>query len=414
MLWATAGILALLYCGPSFLAMFRPPPRYYPDFVQEWLSARNFWAGDPVYLPQREAMNRRIGLDVPGFDVGLPWNAHPPVTILVALPFGLIDDYRTAHLAWNLCTFPLLVLSLWLVFRELNVRWCWGSAVMMSCYLLGNSPVRVQLFEGQLNCLLLGLLVCGWIADRGGYQIAAGIAIGTAMAMKLFPGLLLVYLAAAGRWRALMAALLVGAGLNGVALAIFGWSGFETYIRQVLPSLDVFRGSWHNYSATGYWLRVSRQFHAPILGPVAIIVSQSVVLAVIARAGWQAHSIRDRDLAYALAIVGMLLASPVAWGHYFVMLVPPLALAWYYLPNRFMHGALIVILAVLGTPEILFPRSVIGYEQAEALTDTGPIPDNPVLCLVALGAIPYAITGLFLILAWARFTRQIPAPAATG
>jgi len=414
MLWATIGLLALLYFGPSFLAMFRPPPRDYPDFVQEWLSTRNFWAGDPVYLPQREAMKRRVGLDAPGFDTALPWNAHPPATVLVALPFGLIDDYRTAHLAWNLCTFPLLMLSIWLVFRELDVRWRWGSAVLAGCFLLWNSPVRIQLFEGQLNCLLLALLVSGWTADRRGYQVGAGAAVGTAMALKLFPGLLLIYLVMFGRWRALVTALLVGVGLNGVALAAFGWSEFETYIRQVLPSLGVFRGSWHNYSATGYWMRVGQQFDAPALGSVGVIASQCAILVVIALAGWRADSIRDRDLAFALTVVGMLLASPVTWGHYFVMLVLPAVLAWHYLPNHIAHGMLIAILVVLGTREILFPRAIIGYEQAEALTDTGPIPDNPVLCLVALGAIPYALTGLFLMTARARFSRPTAAPAETG
>jgi len=234
------------------------------------------------------------------------------------------------------------------------------------------------------------------------------------MAMKLFPGLLLIYLVMFGRWRALVTALLVGVGLNGVALAAFGWSEFETYIRQVLPSLGVFRGSWHNYSATGYWIRVGQQFDAPVLSTVGIIVSQCAILVVIALAGWRADSIRDRDLAYALTIVGMLLASPVTWGHYFVMLVLPAVLAWHYLPNHIAHGMLIAILVVLGTREILFPRAIIGYEQAEALTDTGPIPDNPVLCLLALGAIPYALTGLFVLTAKARFSQSPAVRAETG
>jgi hypothetical protein len=186
------------------------------------------------------------------------------------------------------------------------------------------------------------------------------------------------------------------------------------YLRQVLPSLEVFRGSWSNFSATGYWTRVGRQFDVPVLGTAAAIMSQALVVAVVALAGWRIRSVRDSDLAYALAIVGMTLASPVAWGHYFVMLVLPLALTWHYLPSYAARGMLIGILAVLWLPEVVFPWSVLGYDQARALTSVDPLPKNTFLCLVALGAVPYTLAGLFLITAKARFSSRMPASAANG
>ena len=412
-LWITAATLVLLFFGPSFLRLFRPTPDNYPDFVQEWLSARNFWAGDPVYLPQRLAMYRHTGQDIAAFDVGLPWNAHPPVTVLLAIPFGKITDYRTAHLVWNLCMFPLIPLSIWLIFRELRIAWNWHLAVLTGCYLISASPVRLQLFQGQLNSILLLLLVIGWLADRRGYQAGAGIAVGIATAMKLYPGLLLIYFATSGRWRAIAAALLAGAAFNGLALAVFGWSAFETYVRQVLPSLNVFRGAWSNYSATGYWTRVGHQFHIPLLGTIAAIASQCLVVAVVALASRGIRSIRERDLAYALTIVGMTLASPVAWGHYLVMLVLPMVLAWYYVPAGVLRYSLIAAVIVLWIREILYPWAVIGYEATKNLSNTEPVPDNPVLCLFALGAIPYALAGLFFITARARFT-PVPTSAVHG
>jgi hypothetical protein len=92
------------------------------------------------------------------------------------------------------------------------------------------------------------------------------------------------------------------------------------------------------------------------------------------------------------------------------MLILPMILAWHYLPTGRVRYALIATLVVLWIREILFPWAVIGYEQTKALSNTEPVPDNPVLCLVALGAIPYALASLFVLISWARFTR----PGSTG
>src|SRR5262245_19069847 len=107
-LGASAAAVALFFFGPVFVNVFHPSETY-RDFTQEWLSTRNFWSGEPVYLPQRHAMLRHTGRDLPSLTIELPWNAHPPIAVLAALPFGLIQDYATAHQTWNLVTFLLFV-----------------------------------------------------------------------------------------------------------------------------------------------------------------------------------------------------------------------------------------------------------------------------------------------------------------
>jgi hypothetical protein len=84
-------LLAIAVYGPQFAAMWRPPVGLYLDFLQDWLSARNYWTDQPIYTT---------------------WNAHPPVSVLVVLPFGFVTNYRDAHLLWNLVTFPGYLLAL--------------------------------------------------------------------------------------------------------------------------------------------------------------------------------------------------------------------------------------------------------------------------------------------------------------
>lgn len=255
--------------GPQFVSLFSPPG--YTDFVQEWLSARNYWAGDPVYLPQREGLLRRTGEDLPALEVRMPWNAHPPVAVLLALPFGLTSDYVTAHLAWNLLTFPLMPLALVLVARELHLRVPWWGALACAALVLAWNAVQYQLHHGQLNCLILYVLVLAWVADRRGRALGAGALAGLAAALKLFPALRLVYFVAGRKWRAAGALVLVAGALNLVALAALGFAAFETYFRDVVPSLDVYRRAWMNLSLTGYFTRLGEALGAPQLGKLVAL-----------------------------------------------------------------------------------------------------------------------------------------------
>jgi hypothetical protein len=408
-MWAAAAALSLLYFGPALVGVLRPAPDEYSDFVQEWLSARSYRSGDPVYLPQRDAMLLHTGRDVPAFASGLPWNAHPPVAVLVALPFGAVPDYRAAHLAWNLLTFPLLVLSVVLVAREWGFRFRWWSVFAAVPLVVSCQPVLAHLYQGQLNFVILLLLVAAWIADRRGHQVAAGVAVGTAAALKIFPGLLLVYFVATRRWRAAAAAVATGLALNAVAFAVLGAGAFETYVRDVLPSLKMFRGTWSNVSLTGYWTRVGSSLGAPALGLVAAACCQLAAVAAVWLVARRAATGDDRDRAFALAVAAMPLASPVAWAHYFVILLLPVALLLARLPRGAAFCVLIAVCAVLWLPESFYPGLLIGRSAAAAMPVVGPLPGGVGMAVVGLGPFTYALVALFLLVCFARF-----APAGAG
>lgn len=381
--------------GPQFVSMFRPPG--YTDFAQEWLSARNYWAGDPVYLPQREGLLRRTGEDLPVVEVWMPWNAHPPVAVLLALPFGLTSDYFAAHLAWNLLTFPLMPLALALVARELNLRVPWWGALACAALVVAWNAVQYQLHQGQLNCLILFVLVLAWVADRRGFAFGAGALAGLAAALKLFPALLLLYFVAGRKWRSAGALVLVAGALNLVALAAFGFAAFETYLRDVVPSLDVFRRAWRNLSLTGYFTRLGEALDAPQLGKLIALGARALVALAVWVAARRARCARERDRAFALAVVAMVLASPIAWTHYFVLLSFPLVVAWAGAPRGAALGALALASLALWFGEGFVPRLLVAPGQEVATTDVQPVP-TPLIAAFGLGPFTFAVAALFAVL----------------
>src|SRR5271157_594477 len=92
-IWAVLAACVLIAQGPSFLRNI--PGRWDGgnDFFQDWTSARNVLEGRPAYLPLSEAAalyGPKLG-GRPAVIPRLPWNAHPPTSVLATLPLALLD-----------------------------------------------------------------------------------------------------------------------------------------------------------------------------------------------------------------------------------------------------------------------------------------------------------------------------------
>jgi hypothetical protein len=408
-LWAGALAVLSLWQGPKFIEHFRPRENQFYDFSQEWLSAKNYWAGTPVYANQTEALLRHTGYTPDRAADMLPWNAHPPVVTTLTLPFGKLS-YPDALLVWNLLTFPLFLITVWVVLRELGALQSAWSLLPLAVLFLLFSPIYHQVAQGQLNGLLGFLIALAWVADRRGRPGWAGVAVGLAAGLKLFPAFLFAYFLFAGR-RALVTGGLTVLVVNGLAFAVLGPGEFRTYVREVIPSLSGYQSSWFNVSLTGFWLRIfnpqAREKVIPLVvnplaGAVLVWVSQVIVTALVVWAAWAARSARSveaRDRAFAAAVVGMVLVSPIAWTHYFVLLVLPLALVWLRMPSGFRRWVMTAAFVIIWLPGQYLIVLAMGQAQALArvqhLPQAAPLP--PGTNLAVMSAPTYALLALFLL-----------------
>lgn len=132
---------------------------------------------------------------------GLDWPAF------VHLWRGVLLAALLACGALGLCVMPL-------------ARWARPMALPLGLALVLALPVSAECVRlGQANMLLALLITVAMACVARRWDAWAGGALALGVAVKLVPGLLVIPLLAARRWRALLAATLVGLAILGLALA---------------------------------------------------------------------------------------------------------------------------------------------------------------------------------------------------
>jgi hypothetical protein len=372
------------------------------DFFQEWASAKNLFAGLPVYASQRDNCERYLGFRPPDEDRFFPEvNAHPPPAVLLSLPFGLLD-YRVALLVWNLLSLGGLVFALFLVVAVRHQPWSpWMLMPVSVCVLLGF-PFLEQVRQGQWSLPLLVALTALWACERRQVSpVVSGALLALVTAVKLFPGLFFLYFALRRQWK------VVGMGAAWLALvgaltvAVLGWSTCWSYGVDVLPQVNEWRSAWHNASLAGLWSKLfdpgQRGFplvplvHSPLLARSLTVASWVTVLGLLAWRLPRARTPDEGDHAFGLTILAMILLTPVVWEHSFVLVVLPLFLfvdtaspwrwAWY------------AAVLPLGVNPALFYRLFMGVDWAHPVWTVA----TPWHTLTALSVQTYALVALFLL-----------------
>jgi glycosyl transferase family 87 len=234
---------------------------------------------------------------------------YPPPAAVLPAPLGFLG-YRPAVIVWLL----ILVASIVLALRVLGVRdWrCYSLALLA---MPAFSSIRI----GTPTPLLMLAAACAWrYRDR---RWAAAGAVAFAIGFKIFLWPLLIWLAVR-RFRTAVSAVVVTAALVIGCWAVIGFAGAtgsNSYGHRLVgtESIDQYRG----YSVIALAHRAGLGGHGSrAVGVLAALAALAAIIFVGRRAGG------DRN-AFIAALAASLLASPVVWGHYFLLALIPLALA---------------------------------------------------------------------------------------
>lgn len=342
--------------------------RFLGDFVQEWTSARNWRIGRPVYQDLRESIPFHFPKARPA---DLRFNAHPPAAVALALPFGSLS-YHQALRAWNLLSLACVVIATgWMTGRR-GFDLALGERLLVAGIVLSSSVLATQLLQGQLNGVLLLLIILAWLSARHDRAVWSGVFVGLAAAIKLFPGLLILYFLARRQWKGSVVVVATWLMTNVAAAGILGLDAVRDYVVVVMPDVSRFCDTWPNASLLGFLSRlfdgsfgqVTPLLHWPVLAKTLWVTLSLVLIGLAAIATFRSVG---ADSAFSAWVSLMLLVSPVAWDHYFLLSVLPLAALWHsrgsYPSQRSLFLLVAVALLVTFSPYQVWRFLVPGYTK---------------------------------------------------
>ncbi|MGC0333793.1 hypothetical protein RKD23_006783 [Streptomyces sp. SAI-170] len=180
--------------------------------LRDWFDLRVYHGALHNWL--REG-GRLYDYRVPGTPYGF---TYPPFAALAMLPLAWLPFGAAVVIALLLDLAALAVVLRLLTGRAWR-RHGWYGCALAACVLALFEPLRDTVSFGQVNLLLLALvLVDGWLLATGRDRWA-GVGIGLAAAIKLTPALFAGLLLLAGRRRAAGVATAVAAGATALAAA---------------------------------------------------------------------------------------------------------------------------------------------------------------------------------------------------
>ncbi|MFF3937044.1 glycosyltransferase 87 family protein [Streptomyces phaeofaciens] len=254
---------------------------------------------------------------VPGTPYGF---TYPPFAAVAMLPMALVGP-RTAIVAALLLNLAALAVVVGVLAGPALRRHGWYGAALAACVLALFEPLRDTFSFGQVNLLLLALVLLDRrLLTSGRGRRWAGVGIGLAAAVKLTPALFIGLLLVAGYRRAAAVAGGVAAAATALAALIAPDASRFYWTEAMWDTTRVGRLDYvSNQSLQGVLARLGVESRAVW----ALLVV--VVLCVWARRVRRAVAAADPTAAFALTGLTACLVSPVTWVHHLVWLLPSFA-----------------------------------------------------------------------------------------
>ena len=313
---------------PLLCALIWRPSLMMSDLRVYYAAARGLIDGQDIYTVHHQ---------YPGMGLGF---TYPPFAAIVLAPLAIGQEF--GRLLMTLLSGASLLVIGWTTAKAL--RWGRTAAVVIAFAALAFEPVWSTFGLGQINLILLALLMLDLLGHLP--QRYRGILVGVATGIKLTPGIFIVFLLVTRRFRE--AAVAAGTTL---ATIVIGW--------LVMPG-----------PATDFWSRYIFDPGRP--GPAQYVGNQSVrgaiarltqnsavttplwllAATVIGMAGLLlARRLYDRGSALEAIVVTAftgLLVSPISWTNHWVWAVPAAAVLW--AQRRTVVAAVWTAVFVVGLP----------------------------------------------------------------
>jgi hypothetical protein len=277
-----------------------------------------------------------------------------PFSALLVWPLTAWAPLSAKHI-WIACNLALLVPTGLFIHLLTSLEWRRIALIMV-----GTFPLHRNLQYGQYYILLLLIFTASlWLYIRKN-RISAGVLLGIASGLKIFPVLFLLYFLRKRDIKAAGGVIIGSVAALAISVAAFGFELNRTYFQQVLPwalrgeGMDPYALAANSMSSVlHHWFvfepewNPSPLLNAPILAAVLQPVFQLLILspAIIMASSWDMRP-KQLRLEWAAYIAGLLAISTMPASYHFTLLILPMAIMTSVLigKKRFFAGALLAVL----------------------------------------------------------------------
>ena len=272
---------------------------------------------------------------------------YPPLLAVIVIPLTVLP-YHVAAAVWLALSASALVRAL-VVLRSLVETHDRAFPFIVAAAFVFPA-VHHTLELGQVNHFLLLLIAGAALTSRAHL---AGALLGVAAAIKVFPAAIGGAFLVAKNYRALAAGTVAGLVITAASVASpASHRALREWLHHVLPQIDeqrlitpnnqsisaVFARLLSPHRFEGFtigpdarWVELAPVVHAPRLAPIAAAAAAVLIVIVTTYALMRSRSADGapaRAARSGLIIAALLMAMPVVWDHYYVLLLVPLAVLY--------------------------------------------------------------------------------------
>jgi alpha-1,2-mannosyltransferase len=247
---------------------------------------------------------------------------YPPFGALVLVPFAVLA-WMPAVVLYSIVTIVAVVLTTYWLLAPVARQKGWDLPFVMVLALAVIStlePIRENYTFGQINMVLVLLILADLLVLLPKGSRWAGVLIGLAAAIKLTPAIFIVYLLISRRYRAALTAIVSAAAASLLAFAIMPKGSVRFWTDALWQGEGIGNAGYtFNQSFYGMLARLSAP-HDPSRPVWAILVLLALGFGL-----WRARrAALAGDEVVGMTLTGIVgcLISPITWVHHIYWFVP--------------------------------------------------------------------------------------------
>ena len=353
----TALALGVALLGVWHLARDLPARADGNDFAHYYISSRLLVAGADLYSTPLQPEYERWGFR---YTHAIPTATNPPLLVAIFAPFALLPP-TMAFWGWVMLEVFSLGCVLVLTVRLLADRLSPPMRCLVCAAVICSAPVYWHFFFSQCQMLIAAIILLAYWCLRNGRPVSACIAVTTTVWLKLFPVVLIPWFLWrcsrewSTRWKCVAAVLAWSTALV-LASGLWHWQQFWTQGMKVVEDWIVWQrhfnftvpsfvknAAWFLRGFNPEWNELHAWANIGAMIGAALIVLAYGICWKNSRSGTDA----DLESEFCLLSAAMLAGISEAWGHYFVLLIFPAAVAVAHVRRQPTSGRIVTLTASL-------------------------------------------------------------------